>query len=100
ARLTEDGRRLARGQVVAEEALVYDHRALGGHALVVVAEGAEAARHGRVGDDRDVRRAVAEGAAFLGRDEARARLASLQAELASQYDSMASRLVYLEGGLG
>ena len=91
---------LARGEVAGEEALVDEHRALRGHALVVPAEGAEPGRARRVGGHGHLLAAVAEGAEQVRGQERRARVRGLVAEHAVELGGMAARLVDLERRLG
>ena len=99
APLAERRRRLPRRQVADEQAVRHERRALRRHALVVVAEGAQAAGNRRVGRQIDGLGAVAEVAQLLRGQEAGARVRRLRAQHAVQLDGVAAALVDLQGEL-
>src|SRR5207237_692076 len=92
-------RRLARGEIPDEDALLHHVPALGGDALVVVAERPEAEGSRRIGGDVDGARAVLEGAQLLEREERPAREVRLAAEDAVELGRMPAALVDLEADL-
>src|SRR5262249_16909273 len=89
-------RGLARREVAAEGAAGEEGRRARGHALVVPAEGAEAARAQRVGGEVDARRAVGEAAELIGREERGAGERDLLAERAVELRRVAARFVDLQ----
>ena len=96
ARPTADPRRgLARAEVADEHPLLDQRHALRRDALVVPAERAEAADDGRVGDDVDEVRSVAEAVEHVRGQEARARVAGLGPERAVELGRVAAALVHL-----
>jgi hypothetical protein len=89
-------RGLARGEEAAERACRDDRLAPGRNALVVEAEGAEAAGRRRVGGDVHVLGAIPQGAEVLGLEEARPRVGSLGAVDAVELGRVPDRFVHLE----
>ena len=87
--------RLAGAEVAGEHALLHEWHLLGRDALVVPAEGAQAARDRGVGDDVAQVRAVAEAAEHVRREEAGARVAGLAAEGSIELRRVAAALVHL-----
>ncbi len=87
---------LARHEIADEDPVLHRPARGRGHALVVVAEGPEAALAGRVDRDVHVLAAVAERAEPIGREERRPRERGLGAERAIELDRMAAALVALE----